>query len=138
MPIDVTLALGLIAVALVVFLLARMEVLPRKSLPYVAAGLAGAFGIGVFNAWRRRAAKDDLARAEQAVKAARARLPGLKAQSEAAARTAEALDAQHALQREAYVKAVGQAIAEGKQQKAEIGQKHGDDLLEAVDRLFAK
>lgn len=138
MPLDIAVALGLVALAVVVFLLARMEVLPRKSLPYVAAGLAGAFGIGIFNAWRRRAAKDDLARAEQAVKDARARLPRLKAESEAAARTAEALDVQHAVELEAHVKAVGQAIAEGKQQKAEIGQKHGDDLLEAVDRLFAK
>lgn len=138
MPLDIVIALGLIAVALVVFLLARMDVLPRKSLPYVAAGLAGAVGIGVFSAWRRRAAKDDLAKAEKAVRDATAALPALKEGSEAAAKAAQALDAQHAVHMEALVKNVGQTIAKGNAAKAELGQKHGQELLDAVDGLFAK
>lgn len=134
---DIVLALALIGVALIVFLLARMEVLPRKSLPYVAAGVAGAFGIGIFNAWRRRVAKDDLAKAEQAVRDATAKLPALKGKSDAAVKEAEAIKIEHEVQMDAYRKSIGQTIAEGEQKKAELGKLHGAELLDAVEKLLA-
>ena len=50
---DVIIAGALLLVGGVIFLLSRINILPKKSLPYVAAAIAGAVGLGIFSQWRR-------------------------------------------------------------------------------------
>lgn len=53
---DLVIAFGLIGIILVLFLISRMGILPKKSLPYVAIALAGIFGFAIF----RNKQKSDL------------------------------------------------------------------------------
>jgi len=50
---DVTIAVVLILVGLTVFLISRIGMLPKKSLPFIAAAFLGAIGVSVFHQWRR-------------------------------------------------------------------------------------
>jgi uncharacterized membrane protein len=51
--IDTYIALGLIGIIVVVFVVHRMGMLPKKSLPFVIGGLLALFGIHWFRESRR-------------------------------------------------------------------------------------
>ncbi len=57
---DLYIAGGLVVVALVVFFVSQIGLLPRKSLPLVAGALLGGLGFIVFGAARRRALEKQL------------------------------------------------------------------------------
>ncbi|MFL5493819.1 MAG: hypothetical protein ACJ8DC_05460 [Gemmatimonadales bacterium] len=59
---DLVIAGGLVLIAIVVFLLSRMGLLPKKSLPIVAGALVGVFG---FTIWRERRTRDMRARLDE-------------------------------------------------------------------------
>jgi septal ring factor EnvC (AmiA/AmiB activator) len=54
--IDIYIAAALFLVMAIVFVGTRVGVMPRKSIPVVAGAVFGALGLGIFAAWRRRAA----------------------------------------------------------------------------------
>jgi len=61
-------AFGLIGIAIVILLIDRMAVLPRKTLPFIAAALAGAFGIAILRGYRSEKIKkkeEELAKKEE-------------------------------------------------------------------------
>lgn len=66
---DLTIAFGLIGIAVIVFLLSRMGVLPKKSLPYVAAALVGVFGLVLFRKSRERGLRNRLKEEEERLEA---------------------------------------------------------------------
>ena len=72
---DLTFALLLAGVAVVVFFAVRVGALPRKSAPLVIGGLLGAIGIAV---WRERRARDTHKALKQQYEAARRRDDQLK------------------------------------------------------------
>ena len=53
---DVYLAVGLFAVAVVVYLTNRVGVLPKKSIPVIVGAIAGALGFTLLRRWQGRAA----------------------------------------------------------------------------------
>ena len=52
---DLLLVAALVFVAIVVMLLSRIGLLPKKSVPYVAAALLATIGIALFKSWKRKA-----------------------------------------------------------------------------------
>jgi hypothetical protein len=95
---DLILVAALVFVAIVVALLSRIGLLPKKSLPYVGAALLAAIGWAVFRNWGAKAEKkvldqhrDDLRKLEPPLDAARTAFAG----REEALRAADAEIARH-------------------------------------------
>jgi hypothetical protein len=66
-PWDLLVAFGLIALGLVAVLLYRMGFLPKKSLPFVAAAIAGIVGWRIFKGRREAALRAEIKRIEGAI-----------------------------------------------------------------------
>ncbi len=71
---DLFIAVGLVAVVVVVYLIYRMGVLPKKSLPFVIGGLVGILGITIFRERRMKGLRQDLERREKRLKEMEERL----------------------------------------------------------------
>jgi septal ring factor EnvC (AmiA/AmiB activator) len=66
---DLVIAFGLIGIILVLFLISRMGILPKKSLPYVAIALAGIFGFVIFRNKQKRDLQKQLDELEKQIDA---------------------------------------------------------------------
>ncbi len=64
---DLYIAGGLVVIALVVFFLTQIGLLPRKSIPIVAGALLGGLGIVIFRAARQRALEAQLKQVKKEV-----------------------------------------------------------------------
>ena len=60
-------ALGLIGIAVIIFLISRMGLLPKKTLPFIAAALAGAFGVALFQGYRSRKIREKIKKLEEEI-----------------------------------------------------------------------
>ncbi|MDQ1349965.1 MAG: hypothetical protein QG657_266 [Acidobacteriota bacterium] len=75
---DLIIALGLIGIVIVVFLLSRMKLLPKKSLPYIALALLAGLGIAYFKARKDDKVKKEIERLKEDIKKREARIEDLK------------------------------------------------------------
>jgi septal ring factor EnvC (AmiA/AmiB activator) len=75
---DLLIALGLVGIVVVTYLISRMGLLPKKSLPFVAAGLAAIFGIALFRKYRSDNLQKELKELEGELKKKEKRLEDLK------------------------------------------------------------
>lgn len=75
---DLIIALGLIGIVVVVFLLSRMKLLPKKTLPYIALALAAGLGIAYFKARQQDKVKKEIERLKEEIKKREARVEELK------------------------------------------------------------
>jgi len=62
---DIYTALGLVGIAISMFLVTRMRVLPKKTLPFMLAAIAGVVGISVFQNIRMKSMGRDIKRREK-------------------------------------------------------------------------
>ncbi len=65
---DLYVAIGLVAIALIVFFLYQIGLLPKKSIPIVVGALLGGLGFIIFRERRQRALKDELKKVQQRIK----------------------------------------------------------------------
>jgi uncharacterized protein YlxW (UPF0749 family) len=133
---DIAVALGLIAVAVVFFLLARMEVLPRKSLPYVAAALVSALTFGLVNAWRKRENDKDYEKKKAELEKLRKDARDLAAAYKDAKAETERIQAEADRAEETHRIAIMQSEARTAEEKARIGGLHGDDARREFMKRF--
>jgi uncharacterized protein HemX len=75
---DLIIALGLIGIVIVVFLLSRMKLLPKKSLPYIALALLAGLGIAYFKARKDDKVKKEIERLKEDIKKREAKVEELK------------------------------------------------------------
>lgn len=75
---DLIIALGLIGIVIIVFLLSRMKLLPKKSLPYIALALLAGLGIAYFKARKDDKVKKEIERLKEDIKKREARIEDLK------------------------------------------------------------
>lgn len=66
---DLLVAYGLIVLALAAVLLYRMGFLPKKSLPFVAAGIAGVVGLRILKGRREKALEAEIGNVNKRIKA---------------------------------------------------------------------
>jgi uncharacterized membrane protein len=65
---DLVIAMGLVAIVLVMFFMSHIGVLPKKSWPFVAGALLGIFGWTVFRERRRNGLMKELKKREDELK----------------------------------------------------------------------
>lgn len=133
---DIAVALGLIAFAVVIVLLARMEVLPKKSLPYVAAALASALTFGLLKAWRKSENDKDYEEKKKELDRLRANTTALAAKHKDAQRETERIQAEIDRAEETHQKAILQSEARTAAEKGRIDGLHGDDARREFMKRF--
>lgn len=139
LDIDTYIAFGLVAIAVVVFLISQMGILPKKSLLFVVAALAGVFGITLFRKHRVNSLLKDLKSREDQLKKREEELKELKEGYSISEQKLQEVKAKLERQRAAYEKTIMQIKAENKKEKERIDNLSGDKLheefLNALDNL---
>jgi hypothetical protein len=133
---DLAIALGLVVIAVIVFLVSRMGVLPKKTLPYVLVALAGALGLAFFDAYRRRTRQAGIAAKEEELKAREARLEKLKQDNQLSERKTRELQATVDEHEAAYAKNVLQIDAKTQQAKDRIDALRPDEAYQEFRKRF--
>ncbi len=132
---DLYIAGGLVVIAIVVFFLTQIGLLPKKSIPIVAGALLGGLGLVIFRAARQRALEAQLKQVKKEVDERDQRLTqmqqqyGLKEQEIAAQR--QRLDDQVA----ARQKEILTLQAQTAQQKAQIDQMTSEQVHTAFGQI---
>ena len=113
-----------------------MGILPKKSLPYLAAGLAGVFGIALFRKLRQQDLQNDLRQREQGLKELEARMRQTRSGVDAADQQLTQALADLQRQKEATQKEMLLIQANTDAEKAAIGALQGEDLFRKFDQVF--
>jgi septal ring factor EnvC (AmiA/AmiB activator) len=138
MSTDLIIALGLIGIVIIIFIVYRLGVLPKKSIPFILAAVAAVCGWSWFQNYRLRSLKKELEKREEDLRIQEQRLEELKKNFEI---TEEQLQtAQHELdqQRSAYKKVMLKIDAEKTKGIEEIENLSGDELDAAFDDLLKR
>ena len=137
--IDTYIAFGLIGIVIVAFLISRMGILPKKSLPFIVGGLVGVSGLIIFRKWRTNGLLKDLKKREEELKKMEERLKLLKEQYGASEQELEKARAELDDQRAAYEKNIILIQAKNKQERERINALEGEELhgefLDVVNNL---
>lgn len=75
---DIIIALILIGIVLILFLLSRLKLLPKKSLPYIFLALAAGLGIGYFKARKGAKEREEIKRLNEEITRKKAQLKDLE------------------------------------------------------------
>ena len=133
---DITIAVIVLVIVVAIVLVARMGILPKKSLPYLAAGLAGVFGIALFRKLRQQDLQNDLRQREQGLKDLEARARQTRSGVDAADQQLTQALADLQRQKEATQKEMLLIQANTDAEKAAIGALQGEDLFRKFDQVF--
>ena len=126
--IDTLIAIGLIVLLIGAFLTSRNRALPKKSLPFIIAALAGVVGIALFRNRRALSLRQDLKRREEEINALEKKLQGLKKRYGVSEEKRQELRAELEQQRTAYEQTILQIKAENKKEKERIDRLAGEEL----------
>ena len=126
--IDTLIAIGLIVLLIGAFLTSRIRALPKKSLPFIIAALAGVVGIALFRNRRALSRRQDLKRREEEIRALEKKLQGLKKRYGVSEEKRQELKAELEQQRTAYEQTILQIRAENKKEKERIDGLAGEEL----------
>jgi septal ring factor EnvC (AmiA/AmiB activator) len=126
--IDLIIAFVIIGIVLAVFLLSKINLLPKKSLPFIIAGLAGAFGIMLFGKSRMNGLRKELEEREKKLLEKEEKLKKLKDNYSASEKHLQQANAELEKQRAAYQKTILQIKAENEEEKERIDRLSGEDL----------
>jgi hypothetical protein len=133
---DITIAVVLLVIAVVVVAIAQMGILPKKTLPFIAAGLAGVFGIAVFRKWREQSLRTDLERRDRELQGLAARAGQTAAGVAAADQQLTAAAAALQSQKEATQKELLLIRATTAEEKDAISRLQGEELFRKFDEVF--
>lgn len=129
---DLLVAYGLIVLALVAVLLYRMGFLPKKSLPFVAAGIAGVVGLRILKGRRDKALGAEIDKLDKRIKDRDRELDALGLRAGTA--DEEALAARAALEKEKAAVGKERLLLQAKsaERKREIEAMGIDEVYEAL------
>lgn len=134
--IDTYIVLGLVGIAVLLFLISRMGLLPKKSLPYIAAALAGAFGLALFNKLRSDNLNEEIKQLEEDLKKREKKLEEIKITYEASDRKLEEKKAELDDHLAAYKKETLLIKEENKKEKERIEKLSGEELHNEFRKAF--
>lgn len=126
--IDTYVAFGLIGIVVVMFLLSKMNVLPKKSLLFVAAALAGVFGLSLLRERRTKHLRKDLEEREKKLKEQEQKLKDLHERYGLAEDKLSEAKAELERQRSAYEKAILHIREKNEEEKKRIDALSGEEL----------
>jgi len=133
---DIYIALGLIFIVIVVYLLSRMKLLPKKSLPYLLLGLGAFLGLAFLRARKRDKILEEIEMQKKEIQKRKQKLEDLEKKSDIAKHKLDEIDAELERKREAHEK---QALLETealKKEKERIKNLSGSELLDEFAKAF--
>lgn len=133
---DLVIAGGLVLIAIVVFLLSRMNLLPKKSLPIVAGALVGAFGIVIWRQRRIQIMRDRLKELEKELKTREDKVKELRAGSLASETELRKAQAELSAQRAALQQSILQVDARTKAERERIDRLDTNEVADEFVRRF--
>jgi len=135
---DLIIALGLVGIVVVTFLISKIGILPKKSLPFVAAGLAAIFGIVLFRESRIKGLRKDLEEREKRLREQEERLKVLKEKSGASEQELNKALADLEKQKRAYERSILEIKAENAEEKKRIDELPDDDVFKEFRQAFGQ
>lgn len=133
---DLVIAGGLILIAIVVFLLSRMGLLPKRSLPIVAGALVGAFGIVIWRERRTRIMRARLEELEKELKTREDKVKELRAGSLASETELRKAQAELSAQRTALQQSILQVDARTREERERIDRLDTNEVADEFVRRF--
>lgn len=135
---DLYIAYGIIGIVLIAFILSRMGVLPKKTLPFIIGALAAVFGLSLFQQRRLRSLRKDLEQREKVLKEKEEKLKELQNGYQASEQQLAQVKAELAILKAAYEKALLQIEFENNKEKERIDKLSGDELLAEVRSVLVR
>jgi len=126
--IDTYIAFGLIGIVIVIFLLNRLGVLPKKSIPYVAGAMLALFGIHIFREWRSNKLRGDIEELEKQIKEKEKNLKKLKEKYGVSDQELQKVTAELERLKSSYEQTILQLKEKNKELKQRIDGLTGEDL----------
>jgi len=125
---DLLIALMLIIIVVILYMLARMKVLPRKSLPWVGLALLGVFGISWWKNICARKAREELEQEEANLRRLEKETEDIKEKLDVADMDLEASKAKLASQIEEAKRQILESEKRRAEEKKRIAALSGDEL----------
>jgi septal ring factor EnvC (AmiA/AmiB activator) len=135
---DLIIALGLVGIVVVTFLISKIGILPKKTLPFVAAGLAAVFGITLLRERRIKSLRKDLADREQKLREEEKRLKTLKDKYGASELELNKAQAELERQRRAYERSILEINAKNDEEKKQIDALPDDEVFKKFREEFGQ
>lgn len=126
--IDTYIALGMVGIVVIVFLISRMGILPKKSLPFVIAALALVFFGSILKSRRNNQLMKDLEELKKQIKERQKRLKELEDKYGASEQELNKVKAELDRQISAYEKTILDIKAKGEKEKERIDRLSGEEL----------
>jgi nitrate reductase NapE component len=133
---DLVIAGGLVLIAIVVFLLSRMGLLPKKSIPIVAGALVGAFGIVIWRQRRTQIMRARLEELEKELKIREGKVKQLRDGSLASETELRKAQAELSAQRTALQQSILQVDARTKEERERIDRLDTNEVADEFVRRF--
>lgn len=134
--VDTIIALGLVGIVIVTFLIYRMGLLPKKSLPFVVGGLLAVFGIYMFRSAKRNGLKKELEKREKELREEEKKLAEMKANLNVSEEELAQAQVELDNQRAAVKKAMLLNEAENKAEKERIDNLSTEETFDEFDQVF--
>ena len=132
---DLLVAIGLVAIALIVFFLYQIGLLPKKSIPLVVGALLGGLGIVIFRERRQQALKGQLKDVQDRINQRQTQIDQLKTQYQLTDADVAKQRAQLQEQATALQKEILTLQANNAQERKEIDQLTPDQVRERAGTL---
>jgi hypothetical protein len=136
--IDTYIAAGLIITTIVVLILSRINLLPKKSLPFVLAAIAGLFGWSILRRKRTKELQSQIKKREGKIKNLLKELDRLKDKYGASSVQLERIKAELEIQKSAHEKEILNINKKHKEESDRIDNLSGQELHDAYADVFGK
>ena len=133
---DLTIALGLMVIGVIVFFLSQMSILPKKSIPYVAIALAGVFGFTLFRRWRQGKIKEEIKALEKTRDEVEETLKEVKEHTQASEEELNRVEAEFEQAKAAQAKEALLIQERAEEKKKEIEELSTLEAFERFDAAF--
>jgi len=134
---DLLIAFSLIGIIIALLLIYRMQILPNKSLPYVAFALAGVFGFALFKKWKSDKLNSELKKLEKELKKKEEKLKDIKKTYDASDTKLHKMEAELEHHRTAYKKEILLINAKNNEEKERIDDLDGKELFDEFRKAFS-
>ena len=136
--IDTYIAAGLIITTIVILILSRINLLPKKSLPFVIAAVAGLFGWSILRRKRTKELQSQIKKREEKIKNLLKDLDRLKDKYGASSAKLEQIKTELEIQKSAHEKEILNINKKHKTESDRIDNLSGQELHNAYADAFGK
>lgn len=138
LSVDLSLAIGLVIAGIAIALLARIGILPKKSIPYAFVAVGAAVGLAWFRSRKEGALRKQLQEQEQELKALEARLLAARERFAASDERLHQVRAEVEARRAALTESVLKLEHEHAARLGEIDRLEGEQLDDEMTALLAR